>query len=171
MKKDLEKLPKYTFDNYADEDNTYFFVTKSQIEYLIKFRQTNYLFSTDSPLNSLTFEFIIEVFSNPTGKNPPLDSLTSATVAAIFQDFYQRNNHSISVYICDSSDSRQAIRQRKFDLWFNMFNLSNGFVKFDLAIKDKEGIIYPISIMFRTDNPHRLEIIEQFDKVISGYSK
>jgi hypothetical protein len=171
MSNDLEKpLPyEYTFGN--DKNNSYFFVTENKLAYLVKFKPTDYFFSENLGYNSHTFEFIIEVYENPIGKTPPLDGRTAATVAKIFIDFFDRSDKTIAVYICDSSDSRQFARKRKFNLWFEAFNTDNRYVKVDTSIIDNEGIYYPVSIMVRKDNPNAGAILSEFVRVIQGISK
>ncbi|MFN3851857.1 MAG: DUF6169 family protein [Spirosomataceae bacterium] len=171
MQKEEHQLLLYDFIFTGGENNIYVFETDKGIVYNVKFKPTDYFFPAGSLYNKHTFEFIIEVVINPSGRNPPQDKLTPSTISAIFEDFYRRNDRTITIYICDSSDSRQEARMKKFTIWYDAFNFDSRYFKIDIKLKDKVGIVYPISILLRTDNPHRLEIIEQFDKVISGYNK
>ncbi len=60
---------------------------------------------------------------------------------------------------------------RKFTLWFDANNHYKNYFKMDVSIFDEDGVAYPISIMVRADNPYRLEIIQEFDRMILGYLK
>jgi Family of unknown function (DUF6169) len=107
----------YPFDYLGGENNVYFFVTQNNIAYEVKFKPFSYLFK-DKLFSSYTYEFVIEVYSNPTGHTPPFDGLMGVTIAAIFDEFYALQTESITIYICDTSDSKHWARQRKFSAWF-----------------------------------------------------
>ena len=95
------------------------------------------------------------------GKKPPLDNVVLDTIAVIFNDFLLKNNNNIAIYICDSSDGRQDLRRKKFDLWFNKYQ-NEGFLKIDEQILDSKNNHYPISIIIQKKNPKLLPIIQAF---------
>lgn len=116
------------------------------------------------------FEFVIEMIYNPLKRNPPLDKLVSRTIAAIIFDFYNRQNKSICIYICDSNDGRQSLRKRKFDDWFYSHE-SLGVVKYDQIIFDSAGESYPLSVILRKDNSYFMDIIMAFNSISNENSK
>lgn len=87
----------YEFYFSGTEDNRYFFVTKNDVAYEIKFKPFLYLFDSKEPFAKDTFEFVIAVFSNPNQVNLSFDLNMGITIATIFDDFYQRNNQTITI--------------------------------------------------------------------------
>lgn len=160
----------YNFRFFGGSDNVYSFNTDNQISYSIKFKPCDYIFEGRTPFYVPTFELVIEVAINETGKNPPLDPRISFTVARIFSDFYQSNNGKVIIFICDSSDRRQEARRRKFNQWVELFK-GNEYVKFDAEIIDPLGPIYHNSIILRTDNPYRDQIMKSFFDLADDYTK
>ena len=159
----------YEFEFIGGSQNSYTFQTVNLIIYEIKFTPTPYLFGENSPFASHVYEFSIIVADNPTDTNPAFDDRTSPTIAAIFTAFYERSNELIIIYICDSSDGRQLIRQRKFNYWFYFF-VQEDFVKYDDTIHDIGGESYPVTIILKEQNPYKIQIISDFITAISGYN-
>jgi Family of unknown function (DUF6169) len=109
------------------------------------------------------------VLENPTETLPIFDKKTSITIANIFEQFYQNLQDAIIVYICDSSDGRQMIRHRKFNAWFNEYNIDK-FTKQDCILKEQTGISNPMSLIIRKEHPFNYQIMEEFKIVIDGYN-
>lgn len=157
----------YPFLFDGGTNNSYFFETELEVVYEIKFRSSDYLLGDQkAPYAHLIFEFIIEIVHNPLGKNPPLDKLVSTTISDIIKDFYFKQEQSVCIYICDSSDGKQELRRRKFDNWFYTHN-QFGLVKIDEHIRDSKGIYYPISLIIQRNNPYFSEIIDGFSLLAS----
>ena len=171
MKKMEEErdLPNQQYEFEHQGGNIFSFETLHQIIYLVKFKPTVYLFGEDSIFAPHSFELIIEVAENLTGKNPPSDPKIPPTIAAIFTDFYENAADTITIYICDSSDDRQMTRQRKFDRWFEYFK-GAFFVKIDTHFKESDGTQYPVSLIIKESNPFRTQIFDEFLNVVSGYN-
>ena len=153
----IEESYKYRFT--GGKNNLYAFETDNGISYEIKFVPSGYIFPEGHPAQDYTYEFVIGVVENNTGKNPPLDKKIPQTIAFIFQDFF-KEHRNVGIYICDSSDDKQAIRFRKFNMWFKFFK-GMSYYKFDATFKDKDDIIYT-SLIMRFDNPN-------YKVVVDGY--
>jgi hypothetical protein len=160
MQSKEEESP-YEYLFLGDSQNTYGFETDNSIVYEVKFKNTSYIFDKQLDFPIIAFEFVILVAFNPTHKNPPLDSKIPFTVAKIFKDFFEKVPEQVVIYICDSSDRRQATRKRKFDQWVDYFK-GNDFVKINTTITDKTGLIYYNALIIRKDNPNRFAITEAF---------
>jgi hypothetical protein len=158
---------RYDFTNVKD---SYAFETSNQVEYEVIFRPTPYLFGENSLYADVIYELIIRVArNNSTKKRPPFDALVAPTIAAIFTNFYEKSPLTIAIYICDSSDNRQLIRQAKFNRWFEYFD-KNDFTKLDDSIRDSDGTKYPVSLILKQNNPHRKAIFWAFLEMIEGYN-
>ena len=151
----------YEFTFAGGDYNSYFFATDSKIVYEVKFRDTAYIFSGYLDFNIQAFEMIIQVESNPTSKNPSLDPKISLTIATIFKDFFQKLPEQVIIYICDSSDSRQLARKRKFDRWIDLFK-GEDFSRVNSTIVDIEGRIYYNALIIKRSNPHYTVITDAF---------
>ncbi|MFN8358208.1 MAG: DUF6169 family protein [Spirosomataceae bacterium] len=166
----MENPDSYEFYFLGGENNIYFFVTQHDIAYEVKLKPFPYLFDSEEIYASYIYEFIIAVYSNPTNHTPPLDKGIAFTIATIFDDFYQRFDKTITVYICDSSDSKQLARQRKFSSWFLSFR-NEAYFKSDAVLISEDGEIVPVSIIFRRDNPYKYQIIQAFERITDGYER
>lgn len=170
MKKEEHPLLGYDFDFIGGEFNTYIFETVNKVNYEIKFKPFFYLFDSDSIYSNYTFEFGMGVLSNSLSKLPPPDALIPITIATIFLDFFERVTQPLVIYICDSSDSKQLARQRKFNGWFHEFKRPD-FCKIEGNLLDKNGESIPSSLVLKFSNPYFMQIIEEFKMIIEGNSK
>ena len=162
----VDKKEPYEFISFGDKNNTYAFVTEHLIVYEVKFKPSSYIFSETSSFIQDTFEFVIEVAENPTSKKPPLDSRIPVTISLIFQDFFTLKE-KVVVYICDDSDSKGKVRNRKFSQWFEQYNPLS-FVKLDFAFGSDEDKYFTTLIM-RIDNPYMAEIVSSFQTLSVKY--
>jgi hypothetical protein len=167
MQKEEPQLSIYSFSRV---ENTYFFDTINEVRYEVLFRSSPYIFGDDRVFAPFTYELIIKVAHNRSGfKRPPFDKLVAVTIAAIFTDFYETSLTTVCIYICDSSDGRQEIRQAKFSRWFEHFEKMD-FIKIDDSIKEPDGVGYPVSLILKKKNPHLLAITEAFFELTTRYS-
>ena len=161
---------KYSFSFLGGEDNIHSFQTRNGFVYEVLFRPTPYLFGNDSIYAPSVYEFIIRVARNNSAKKrPPFDPLVAPTIAEIFTDFYENAPRTIVIYICESSDNRQLIRQVKFNRWFEYFD-KDDFTKIDDSIRDLDGTIYPVSLIVKYNNPYKKAIFWAFLEMIEGYN-
>ena len=154
----------YKYDFIGGLNNSYVFETSRKIIYEIKFKPSDYINLFDEEVSKYIFEFIIKVAINETGKNPPLDVNVSETIAAIFQEFILKHDNNIAIYICDSSDGRQELRQKKFNEWYDKYNDAT-FAKMNEVLFDSKGNRFLITMILQNKNPRRLEIIDAFLKL------
>lgn len=154
--------PSYDFVFGGGRFNSYFFVTRHGVTYEVKFKPSDYLFAEYPAFHDDVNEFVIEVAETASGNRVPSDALIPPTVALIFFHFFQ-NHHRIIVYICDSSDAREASRYRKFNAWFERFQ-ADVFLKVDVQITEPSGIIFTSLILHRS-NPDLPAIVSAFNEV------
>jgi len=156
----------YNFIFEGGINNSYFFETKEGIIYQITFKPTPYLFGDGkTKFSDFIFEFSVLIEFNPFDKLPKSDFKIGQTSAKIFNDFYIKKGNSITIYICDSSDNKQLIRKRKFDIWFSKYN-DIRFFKIDKTLIDTNKKRFPISLILLDSNPYRNEIMDSFTSII-----
>ncbi|MCU0325761.1 MAG: DUF6169 family protein [Spirosomaceae bacterium] len=144
----------YDFFFFGGENNSYGFQTSNYISYEIKFKPMFYLFEPHKEYANSAYEFVIEVFENTTNKTPSYDDLMPVTIATIIEDFYNKINQPLIIYVCDSSDGRQLARNRKIEV----------------ILLDKSGERVPTVMILRNNNPYFSEIISDFQKILIGYN-
>ena len=169
MKKEEHQSLGYEFDFVGGTSNSYVFQTLHDVFYEVNFKPFFYFFNSDSIYSESTFEFGIIVLERPLLKLPSQDALIPITIAAIFTDFFDKIEQPSVVYICDSSDSKQLARQRKFNSWFSDFKQPN-FFKIEGKLVDKNGEIIPSSLILKFNNPYFDQIIEEFQLIVEGYN-
>ena len=166
----MSTLKAYNFYYFFGKEHIYYFLTSIDVVYQIEFKSFPYLFDKSEPFSSDTFELIISIYFNPSPILPGLDPNIGPTLAEIFDDFYFRSSHSITIYICDTSDGREFARMRIFNYWFYRFH-KNIYFKAEAFLLDKDGEEAPVSIIIRRDNPYKYQILEAFEKLTDGYNQ
>ncbi|GAB2598672.1 DUF6169 family protein [Spirosoma areae] len=156
---------KHDFTFGGGPTNSYYFANGVGITYEVMFRPSGYLFPDNPEFNSDVYEFIIRIEENILDVNPPSDPLLPPTIAAIFRDFFKREG-AVVVYICDSSEGRQAIRFRKFNSWYSYFEgRGTTLMKIDMEFEDKNVPVYT-SLILQAKHPLLQYIIVAYQKLI-----
>ena len=86
----------------AGEDGFYQFFTDEEVHYPVGFMEDDILLSRNS------YQLIIANINN---HKSPRDRKGRDTIIAIVDEFF-RNNNSTLLYICETGDSRQSMRNR-----------------------------------------------------------
>jgi hypothetical protein len=151
----------YPFIN--PESGLYLFDTDSKASYGIKFKPSPYIFGDDVPYGEYIYELSIYQYSH--NKSAGIDMKISYTIAAIFTHFYINSDEKIFIYICDSSEGKQLVRERKFSQWIEFF-MSSSYIHIKERIVDNDGTIYPVSLIIKTKNPYRTDILNAFENLV-----
>lgn len=87
------------------------------------------------------------------------------TIFSILEVFFG-NRDCVLLYICDTSDGKQRLRDRLFKIWFGLYE--GDFLLERLSeIVDVEGTGYFISIVFRKDSGRYEEVLDVFTSFVS----
>lgn len=127
------------------------FTTDFGVEYLVGFEKTDALLCTE------TYEFVI---INVNRKNSPRDVKLRDTIMAIVLDFFTLNNTAM-LYICDTGDSKQSMRNRLFGYWVEHEPRHNEFSVYSASVSD-EGVVNYATLILRNDHPQKNEAIDEF---------
>lgn len=165
-----ESKKHYDFFYLGGANESYAFVTENEVYYEAKFKPSNYLFSGLQEFNIDVFEFVIDVAIYSKDGKLPSDSKIPETISLLIKDFFNQNSRNAILYICDSSDSRQAARKRKFDKWVEYFK-GDEFIKVDSEILDGNNNKIYSSLIIKTENRFFSEVIKYFGKLGSENSK
>ena len=170
LKMQNESKKHYDFFFLGGINESYAFVTENEVYYEAKFKQSNYLFRGLKELDIDIYEFVIDVAISSKDGKIPSDSKIPETISILIKDFFKKNSKNAILYICDSSDFRQAARKRKFDKWVDFFK-GDEFIKVDSEILDGDNNKIYSSLIIKTENPFFAEVIKYFSKLGSENSK
>lgn len=140
----------------VEGDTSIRFITDYGIEYSVGFAE-DYSF-----MDNGVYQFYI---SNMTHVPSPNDAKVRLTIEAIIEEFFFQEP-AVMLYICDTMDHRQAVRDRLFRRWFeeyaskDLYQLKNASVVFD-------DVSYFASILLRRDHPIFDSITSSFDRFIA----
>lgn len=143
----------------AKSPNTYRFMTDFDVDIAISFDVDEMLVSCES------YQFNI---SNVNKKMSPRDSKIRDTVIAIIENFFERNQVAL-LYICETGDKKQAMRNRLFESWFVYANAQEKYTIMVANIEDEEGIENYAAVILRKDNPQFVEIVAEFTNTINMF--
>lgn len=87
----------------------------------------------------------------------------------IIEEFF-RVNHDVLLYICDTSDKREASRKRLFTHWFRQFSEDSAF-EFRSASSHVEDEEFFAAIIVERTNPKLEAVLEDFDKTAKELNK
>jgi hypothetical protein len=115
----------------------------------------DYMLSDDG----LVFQFFLSCTDN---ESPEKDEQVMKTVVAILEEFF-KNELVCLVYICDTHDGRQAVRQRLFASWFYdyAFHSRYEFSYKDIIVDEKP---YYVSLICAKNNP----LLEDREAALEG---
>ena len=138
----------------------YTFFTEAGVQYIVHFTEEFSLGGCD------TYQFM---FSKLTKEHVAFDSQIKQTLIVIIEEFFDKNR-DVLLYICDTSDSREASRNRLFASWFKQF-AEEGEFEFRSANSIIEGEGFYAAIIVEKDNPKLQTIIEDFEESAKELTK
>ena len=136
----------------ASDGNSLLFHTRYGLVYEVGFVEDYTFFDKN------TYQFFI-VEKN--GSRFLKDPLVKETVWAIIEVFF-RENSNVLLYVCDTSDGRQASRDRLFDIWFYEYEKQEEYIHLTAKV-ESDSIYYFASVLLKITHPHLDEIKEAFD--------
>ncbi len=140
----------------ATEKGFFEFFTDSNVHYSVGF-----MLDEETLRLKDCYELII---ANVNNQKSPNDAKLRDTVIAIVDEFFRTNN-STMLYICETGDGKQAMRNRLFQFWFSTYCKKNAFTFMSSSIED-DGVINYATLVVRNDNPNLSNIINAFTSTI-----
>lgn len=137
------------------DSNVLRFITDHGLVYEIGFAE-DYTFMEEN-----LYQFFI---SELTGNHYAPDSKIKSTVWAVLEEFFQQNENVV-IYICDTSDGKQAIRNRLFQKWYNDFEDRDEYA-FMSGVAEYEGVGYFASAIAAKSNPNIEEVKLAFEDFV-----
>ena len=129
------------------------FQTKLGIHYDVSFEPDNEIGGCP------TYQLILKKVER---ERTPHDPQVEPTILAIIDEFFC-SNFNVLLYICDTSDGREAKRNRLFLMWFERHADPERFTIRTAQTKLEKEMLY-ISVIVEKRNPLYAAIQEQIDK-------
>ena len=133
-----------------------FFCNDYGVDYEISFRPD------DSIVTSGAFALDI---TRRTQKESPGDPKFRLTLVAIIEEFFWQNN-DVMLYLTETGDGRQAMRNMLFIQWFNTYEHRDRYV-IRAAEGRMEGQLNFMALFSRTDNPRLQQALDEFEETVS----
>ncbi len=105
---------------------------------------------------------------NANNQRSPRDIKVRDTIIAIIDNFFEINEVAL-LYICETGDRKQAMRNRLFESWFAYANDNEQYVIMIANIHDMEGIDNYAAMILRKDNPHFVEYVSEFNSTVNMF--
>ena len=132
-------------------DNSFMFETKHGVVYSAGFLQDISFYKEG------VYQFYL---INLSCKTSSMDKNIAETVRVIIEEFFT-HKEAVMLYICDTTDGRQASRNRLFRIWFDTYAHNESYSLYTESILiDK--IRYYSSVLLRKDNPKLMQILGSF---------
>lgn len=108
------------------------------------------------------YQFVI---ANTNHRPSPRDEKVRQAIVLMIDEFFRQNNTTM-LYICETTDGKQAMRHRLFQHWFSRENQTGNYSYHTATITDEEGIINYATIITRNDHPELVDVIQDFIETV-----
>ena len=113
---------------------------------------------------------MITYLANTNNKKSPRDPKLRQSIMAIIHEFFESTKAAL-LYICETGDSRQSMRNRLFEFWFNSSPRKSEFIFISANIEDAEGVQNYVAIISRLDNPQLKDVVSEFTETMQLFSQ
>ena len=144
-----------TYKVEQDGENIFLFTTKNGIVYNVGF------VPDVSFMQEGAYQFFL---INESGRSSRADKAVFETVRVIIEEFFAQEE-AVMLYICDTTDKRQASRDRLFKIWFYTYEQSDMYSLYGEGMMI-DNVRYFSSIILRKDHPLLNKVINSFHKFI-----
>ncbi|WP_278670601.1 DUF6169 family protein [Leyella stercorea] len=135
----------------------YKFVSDYQVGFSVAFEENDLLQSGESYQFALT---------NYEGKKSPRDNKVRITILAIIGEFFAKNEAAL-LYICETGDGMQKMRNRLFHFWFGVYAEHDEFLFLPQVVYDEEDNENYAALIIRRDNPKFNDLVTEFTNTIT----
>lgn len=153
---DVNRISPYAV-RMANTTNTYRFTTDHGVEIAISFDKDDLLETGEA--------YMFNVI-NVNGQKSPRDLKVRDAIVAIVDNFFYLNEVAL-LYICETGDRKQAMRNRLFESWFAYANEQEQYVIMIANIQDAEGIDNFAALILRKDNPRFVDYVSEFNRTVN----
>lgn len=163
----LSKTLPYQLIEQEDTEVSYTFKTDQGIEYVVRYVYSNDYYFDDS--TDIGDTEILEFQFMPINKGVATvkDDRVPETLAYSMRKVLEARKNAI-LYICDSSDGKQAARSRLFNNWYNDYTWDK-IEKHDGKIKNPGTASSEyVSLIINVENPFAKNVVEAFSFIMES---
>ena len=142
------------------DDGVFVFITKHGISYTVGF------IPDTSFMEKGVYQFFLTKTSRKKGRQ---DEDISETIRVIIEEFFAQEE-SVMLYICDTTDGRQATRDRLFRAWFYSYIESASYTMCTDTMTI-DNIRYFSSVILRNNHPMRNQVLNKFHDFIAEHNQ
>ena len=142
---------------YDNATKLYRFVSDYHVGFSVAFEENDLLQSGESYQFALT---------NYEGKKSPRDNKVRTTVLAIVEVFFSKNEAAL-LYICETGDGLQKMRNRLFHFWFGIYSENDKYLFLPQVVYDEEDNENYAALIIRRDNPKFNDLVTEFTNTIT----
>lgn len=136
--------------------NLYKFVSDYDVSFSVGFEKNDLLESGESYQFALT---------NYEGKKSPRDPKVRDTILAIVEEFFKKNEAAL-LYICETGDGMQKMRNRLFQFWFGIYGENEEYLFLPQIVYDEEDNENYAALIIRRDNPKFNDLVTEFTNTV-----
>lgn len=140
-----------------EETGLYKFASDYDVSFSVAFEKNDLLSSGESYQFALT---------NYEGAKSPRDPKVRATVLAIIEEFFCKNEAAL-LYICETGDGMQKMRNRLFHFWFEIYAENEDFLFLPQVVFDEEDNENYTALIIRKDNPQFNNLVTEFTNTVA----
>ena len=141
----------------AISPNTYRFMTDYGVDIAVSFDLDEILESGEAYMFNI---------NNVNRQKSPGDLKVRDTVVSIIDNFFEVNAVAL-LYICETGDKKQAMRNRLFESWFAYANENDLYLIMVANVLDADNVENYAALILRKDNPHFVDYVSEFNRTVN----
>lgn len=153
---DIIKISSPYLVTWDSATNLYKFVSDYGVSFSVGFEKNDLLESGESYQFALT---------NYEGKKSPRDPKVRETILAIVEEFFKKNEAAL-LYICETGDGMQKMRNRLFHFWFGIYGENDNYLFLPQIVYDEEDNENYAALIIRRDNPKFNDLVTEFTNMV-----
>lgn len=139
-----------------EKEGCFEFYTKYGVHYSIEFLRDDIMLSNEAYQLSII---------NVNHQSSPKDVSVRDTILSLINEFFRQNITTL-LYICETGDGKQAMRNRLFNTWFSSESQKGNYIFMAAEIVDMEGITNYAAIIVPVIHPNLQSIIAEFTETV-----
>ena len=143
----------------AISPNTYRFMTDYGVDIAVSFDLDEILESVEAYMFNI---------NNVNRQKSPRDLKVRDTVVSIIDNFFEVNAVAL-LYICETGDRKQAMRNRLFESWFAYANEKDQYLIMVANVLDADNVENYAALILRKDNPNFVDYVSEFNRTVNMF--
>ncbi len=146
---------------HAATEGFYEFTTDYGVIYSVGFM------ADDSIISQNAYQFII---TNANNRPSPKDEKVKEAIIVMIDEFFNTDKN-VLLYICETGDGKQAMRNRLFQYWFSQYEKKEEYTFLSSSVIDEEGVVNYATIIVKNSNPYLADAVREFTETIQMFNR